>query len=1070
MKKSIIIVMLLFLSVFVFSSTVSATVVPPSAPQILSVVVQEPDTFYSPCTGNDIVNIEVNATYATTVVANFSGINAGIDCGSGSGEVSLSQSGNTWTGSCDVGTEAQGSNFDIAGPIIVVAIGTGFAMNTDVSIVLYNMTTPPGQNPTCERATTTNLCEELDFTQVNFLHEIEVNGSAGCNNEQAMPWGDIFQKVVTFNFSSLDFSSQDIGDKLARLGSALQVYVTPPGQTGDSYVYVNTTAFAELDSDTTVTIYGLPFADEPAIIGESSALSSSYVLNSPYEIEITYDCDLVCDDECDDNETCYDSCFAECNSTCVDSGGNPLEGIGCYEFTQYVPNGDLTFAVSGFSQYNITDTIAPTITFNTPQEGDVLVGDETYVLNVDVTIDGTGTQLQSLTFVVDDHEPVTYDYFDLLSLCTLENSEGTILTCQIINVSEMSRGTHTITVTAVDLGGSAGNSAEEEVSFLFDNILCGATINESLTLLRDMDCSGSSTDGLNPLQDVTIDCNGHSIFGGGAYKGINNRGYNGVTVENCNIYGFETGIYATNSNGLTITNNNISRNYAARTSGIYFEHVWGSTISDNRVFDNDAGMHLVGSYQNTISSNTVEDNNRPGDYSGYGILLEDSCYGDCEDNYENTLTNNIISGHSTAGIYSYYSYDNNITGGEIYDNEEGIRLESSTANIKNVELHDNLGTTSPTETGIYVDWDSTANVENGEFLNNGDYGILDEAPKSVYWTITGAAKCINNSVEIADGSITFDGGTLELDNCVLTLPDADGSAIIAINDTISSLDFDVQPVTSNTSTDFNFSESAVELTLSSDVTTTMAITGETPGSSPTGFTALNGIDIIVDTTTDGALTSALIKIYYTHAQLTTANIAESSLKIYYYNVTSGAWQYEADQGVDSVNDYVWVRVTHFSLFGTFGTAPSTPTYYSGGGGGGSSYYKKNTTSQMTSATTIAPISFPCSDDWICDEWSACDNGVQTRQCGFNDYPECTRTAPKPETQQACSSAKQEAAWTSPGDQQELSPVSDVIKQGITGAAAGAQYGISVLAKQLGIGIAVLVVIAGIAAYLLFLKK
>jgi len=67
----------------------------------------------------------------------------------------------------------------------------------------------------------------------------------------------------------------------------------------------------------------------------------------------------------------------------------------------------------------------------------------------------------------------------------------------------------------------------------------------------------------------------------------------------------------------------------------------------------------------------------------------------------------------------------------------------------------------------------------------------------------------------------------------------------------------------------------------------------------------------------------MLNIYYTEAELTAANINESSLKKYYYNSTSGSWQLEANQGVNTTGDYVWANITHFSLFGLFGKEPIT---------------------------------------------------------------------------------------------------------------------------------------------------
>jgi len=71
-----------------------------------------------------------------------------------------------------------------------------------------------------------------------------------------------------------------------------------------------------------------------------------------------------------------------------------------------------------------------------------------------------------------------------------------------------------------------------------------------------------------------------------------------------------------------------------------------------------------------------------------------------------------------------------------------------------------------------------------------------------------------------------------------------------------------------------------------------------------------------------SLESAIIKLYYTDAEVSAAGLDESSLRLSYYNVSSDEWtEYDdPDGGVDTNNNYVWANVTHFSLFGVFGNS------------------------------------------------------------------------------------------------------------------------------------------------------
>jgi hypothetical protein len=86
----------------------------------------------------------------------------------------------------------------------------------------------------------------------------------------------------------------------------------------------------------------------------------------------------------------------------------------------------------------------------------------------------------------------------------------------------------------------------------------------------------------------------------------------------------------------------------------------------------------------------------------------------------------------------------------------------------------------------------------------------------------------------------------------------------------------------------------------------------------------------------------MIKVYYTDAEV--SGLDESTLRLSWYNNDTGAWVSMSagtpawcnGAGVDTTNNYVWANVTHLSLYGVSGSAPSatTTTQASSGGGGG----------------------------------------------------------------------------------------------------------------------------------------
>ncbi|VVB87092.1 Uncharacterised protein [uncultured archaeon] len=73
------------------------------------------------------------------------------------------------------------------------------------------------------------------------------------------------------------------------------------------------------------------------------------------------------------------------------------------------------------------------------------------------------------------------------------------------------------------------------------------------------------------------------------------------------------------------------------------------------------------------------------------------------------------------------------------------------------------------------------------------------------------------------------------------------------------------------------------------------------------------------------LTYVLIKLYYTHEEVNASGIEEGSLGFYWWNKTSSAWEklnpamgWVYSAGVDTIENYVWENVTHFSDYSVGG--------------------------------------------------------------------------------------------------------------------------------------------------------
>jgi hypothetical protein len=121
-----------------------------------------------------------------------------------------------------------------------------------------------------------------------------------------------------------------------------------------------------------------------------------------------------------------------------------------------------------------------------------------------------------------------------------------------------------------------------------------------------------------------------------------------------------------------------------------------------------------------------------------------------------------------------------------------------------------------------------------------------------------------------------------------------------------------------------------------------------PNSGVVGIPALGKFVEITAPLLLGNMNSVLIKLSYTDAEVAAAGIDESTLRLYYYNTATSAWDiFDAPNGgVDTVNNYVWAITNHFSAYGAFGSAPPAPpapappapvagSSIGGGGGGGS---------------------------------------------------------------------------------------------------------------------------------------
>ncbi len=290
--------------------------------------------------------------------------------------------------------------------------------------------------------------------------------------------------------------------------------------------------------------------------------------------------------------------------------------------------------------------------------------------------------------------------------------------------------------------------------------------------------------------------------------------------------------------------------------------------------------------------------------------------------------------------------------------EKGIAIDGGEfVNVSSTTLEENIRGLSA--------YGYNHHISDINLLSNTEDGFTYDTNEPFTWHLSSRNTVQNNNVTV-NGSLLFtEDGVLELINSALIL----NGTFIDDNANITSFEQTTFNITGNESTELDFTSAAdvnISLQFNESINVTLTVVSETPSSAPQSMNSLKAVNILIDSESEESISWALIKFFYTDAELTANNIEESSLRIYYFNETSNEWQLEPNQGVDTANNFVWVNVTHLSLFGSFGSAPVPPpqpqTGNSGGGGGGGG-------------------GGGCIPQWECEAWSDCsEEGIQERIC------------------------------------------------------------------------------------------
>ena len=182
----------------------------------------------------------------------------------------------------------------------------------------------------------------------------------------------------------------------------------------------------------------------------------------------------------------------------------------------------------------------------------------------------------------------------------------------------------------------------------------------------------------------------------GGVTGISFTGSNHCIISNNNVTRNQHGIYSDNSNGNTLTNNDV---YENQWQGIYLYKSNNNRIINNNVELNGAdGIYLNKSRDNMITNNNVNQG------FFHGIHLYES---------SNIVINNNVNSNEEIGIYIEDSSNNVITSNNASNNYIGIFLRDSSKNVINhTNVSNNFG-------GITLLDSSNNRIVDNIFVNDG---------------------------------------------------------------------------------------------------------------------------------------------------------------------------------------------------------------------------------------------------------------------------------------------------------------------------------------------------------------
>ncbi len=406
----------------------------------------KPDLFFSP-----LQNLSINVTI-TEAIAGVLNATVTFNLTNGTGlcedKTMNLTSNSTWfnqevSNYCNLSLNVTHYNITYPTPAYATIYSTDRSNNSNsttiTGILVHNLgavqgppanATVPGTNISANACTregtgTTNMSNIANFNAAFMSFVMSINGSSLCNPAGInMPWGDAFQTVAMFNFTSVNISTQEKAQTvMSAMGSLIQVQMSPPRSHGTNRIFVNSTAASMLNSSAKITLYGMPFRATPNVTYDGGGTNNV-------------------------------------NLTWVQGDFNSTIGMWM---------GDLTISLGNFTGYNFSDSVAPWVRIENHTNG---TNYSATFLNF--TVNGTGTDIANITATITNSTGSTmgtyvyaYNHTTHSLNCTNVTGGLDLMNCTIGGLGlPAAIGNYTLTVTAYDYGGTAGNSGSGNSWFM----------------------------------------------------------------------------------------------------------------------------------------------------------------------------------------------------------------------------------------------------------------------------------------------------------------------------------------------------------------------------------------------------------------------------------------------------------------------------------------------------------------------------------------------------------------------------------------------------------------------------